>query len=337
MARSSSVKISRPLVPPPVVLDAPLRHKLLGELIHAQVAFDWCVHAYVPFLYLSLTYSLTNLVSCTCNMYRFIKIYIKEYVRPENPSPVVVYGNDQPESTFHAEWLARKLIGLQRDRKSVALPAPVESLTEPEDDTDRTFNHFEHFCLTIADRAQAIWILEGGYEAFHDEYSFLCGHIEFTEMYPLPHQITRNLFLGTRVFPVKSQSLADIRVTHVIVSEYQNLDWSELHGITVLKCAVRDTNSQDMIPCWSACTKFIDEATSVETNRVLVLLFGRSRSTSVILAHLMKALRLSFEDAWEFVCSKCWHLIDRSLVYEDQLRAWARTETGAIAGPHSET
>lgn len=242
---------------------------------------------------------------------------------------MVVYGNDQPETVFHAEWLAKKLLKLQGDRKSVATLTPSETPTDLEED-DQTFNHFEHFCLTIADRAREIWILEGGYEAFRGEYGFLCGHVQFTEMFPLPHQITRNLFLGTRVFPMESQTLAALCITHVVVSEYQKLDWKQLHGITVLKCAVRDVNRQDMIPCWTACTKFINEATAVESSRVLVLLHGRSRSTSVIVAHLIKTLRLSFEDAWEFVCGKCWHLVDRSLIYEDQLRAWARTELGAI-------
>ncbi len=172
--------------------------------------------------------------------------------------------------------------------------------------------------------------MEGGYEAFRSEYEFLCGHVEFAEMYPLPHQIARNLFLGTRVFPVKSQNLAALRITHMVLSEYQNVNWEELHGITVLKCAVRDIDSQDMLPCWTACTKFINEATVSENSRVLVLLFGRSRSTSVILAYLIKNLRMSFEDAWEFVRGKCWHLVDRSLVYEEQLRVWARMVTGAI-------
>jgi len=45
----------------------------------------------------------------------------------------------------------------------------------------------------------------------------------------------------------------------------------------------------------------------------------------------MKTLKIPFEDAWQYVCSKCWHLIDRSLVYEDQLQAWERMETAAIA------
>ena len=259
---------------------------------------------------------------------KFIKEYVKEYLRPDNPSPVVVYGDvSSPESQFHAEWLARKLEKLQKDRKVVAKVDSADADVEfPE---EKPFNHFEHFCLTIADRAHEIWILEGGYGAFRAEYDFLCGNIEFSDMYPLPHEINKSLFLGTRVFPITKDSLSKLRITHLIASQHQHLQWQELEGIQVLTCSVRDVNSQDMTPCWTACTRFIAEAT-VAGGRTLVILFGRSRSTSVIIAYLIRTLRMKFEDAWSFVCGKCWHLIDRSLIYEEQLLAWEQKETAAI-------
>ena len=42
---------------------------------------------------------------------------IREYFRLENPSPVVVYGSEQPDCQLHA---ARRLNMLQKDRKTVA-------------------------------------------------------------------------------------------------------------------------------------------------------------------------------------------------------------------------
>ena len=84
----------------------------------------------------------------------FIKKYIKEYFRPENPSPIVVYGSEQPDCQLHTEWLARRLDVLQKDLKMVA-KFDLHSTEETYIDTDnKPFNHFEHFCLTIiADRA----------------------------------------------------------------------------------------------------------------------------------------------------------------------------------------
>lgn len=60
--------------------------------------------------------------------------------------------------------------------------------------------------------------------------------------------------------------------------------------------------------------------------RIFVLVFGRSRSTSVILAYLIKRSGMSFEEAWKYINAGCWHLIDRTLIFEDQLREWERCE-----------
>lgn len=149
-------------------------------------------------------------------------------------------------------------------------------------------------------------------------------------MFPLPHQISPSLFLGSRVVSLSQDVLSKLRITHLIVSSSQKLEWNELQGLSVLQCDVRDKNDQEMFPCWGACTSFINEAigqqAATEKAKVLVLLHGRSRSTSVILAYLMKLLRIGFEEAWTMVRSKCWHLIDRSLVYEHQLKEWERFE-----------
>ena len=76
-------------------------------------------------------------------------------MRPENPSPILLYGDNTEESRFHTEWLAKRLEKIRLERKTVALYVPDEVLVE-----DPRFDHFEQFCLTIADRAKEIWILE---------------------------------------------------------------------------------------------------------------------------------------------------------------------------------
>ena len=328
--------------------------------------------------------------------------------RPENPSPIVVYGDTTPECAAHITWLVAKLELLQKDRKVLAKVGaggtPDSDEYRGDDDDDTPFDHFQHFCHTIADSAKEIWILDDGYKAFEKEYSFLCGHVDWNSMFPLPHQVNRNLFLGTRVFPLEKDCLAKLGITHIIVSEFQKLSWRELDGISVLRCSVKDENDQPMLQCWKACYQFITEAlgfvpaeeqtsaegqpstetelpniaalsispplTSPESEtaeeqstsstdtpfsadhvvseqdaaaaavhssssgcgsvRILVLLHGRSRSSSVILAYLIKAYRMNFGQAWTYLCSKCWHIIDRSLVYVDQLKLWEQTELASI-------
>ena len=259
----------------------------------------------------------------------FVKAYVREYLRPENPSPVLIYGSGRQECVAHANWLAEKLEKLQKDRQSVAV------VSSPHDDRnveDATFNHFEHFCHTIADRAREIWILDDSYQAFHNEYDFLCGDVAFADMFPLPHQINKHVFLGSRAVLLTRDCLRKIKLSHLIVSTRQNIDWKELQDISVLQCDVKHSNSQEMSSCWTACCQFITEALrSNENPRIMVILHGRSRSASVVMAYLSKTLRMHFEEAWDYICSKCCHLIDRSLVYEEQLKVWERTETPSIA------
>ena len=76
-------------------------------------------------------------------------------MRPENPSPILLYGDSSPECKFHTQWLANRLEKIKLERKTVSRYAPEDVTVE-----DPGFDYFEHFCLTIADRAKEIWILE---------------------------------------------------------------------------------------------------------------------------------------------------------------------------------
>lgn len=280
---------------------------------------------------------------------------------------------------------------MKKDRKILARVDDSSHGEDYDSDEDKPFDYFQHFCHTIADGAKEIWILDDGYEAFKKEYPFLCGHVDWSNMFPLPHQVNHNLFLGTRVFPLEKDCLRKLEITHVIVSKFQKINWRELDGISVLCCSVKDENEQPMLPCWKACYQFITEALAAVPNeeqlakdagsdlpnladlrissscqsesisptasssevapqlgsadgsestsappkpprgvRILVLLHGRSRSSSVILAYLIKACRMKFSEAWTHLCSKCWHIIDQSLVYVDQLKQWEQTELASI-------
>ena len=85
----------------------------------------------------------------------FIRSYVSQYLRPENPSPILLYGDHTPESQFHTNWLAKTLEKIQMERKTVSKYTPEDVRVE-----DPQFDYFEHFCFTIADRAKEIWILE---------------------------------------------------------------------------------------------------------------------------------------------------------------------------------
>lgn len=85
-----------------------------------------------------------------------------------------------------------------------------------------------------------------------------------------------------------------------------------------------NTKAGEMSAAGTATTRSVDGV------RILVMVHGRSRSSSVILAYLIKAYRLNFGQAWTYLSSKCWHIIDQSLVYVDQLKQWEQTELASI-------
>ena len=245
----------------------------------------------------------------------FIHTVIEECLRPENPNPVVVYG-DGENARDHAQWLATRLEFLKKDRLSVA------KVTADYSGGSQQANPVEYFCITIADKTREVWYLEGGYNGFQKQYDFLCGQITFMEMMPLPHHIIEHIYLASRAVPLEADYLHKLHVTHVIVSQHQLVDWGQLTGISVLKCDVRDTDYQNMANCWNASVHFIDSASKeTPSARILIKMLGRSRSASVVLAYLTKMCHMSLEQAWDHIHNIC-HKIDLSLVYYDQLQQW---------------
>lgn len=255
-------------------------------------------------------------------LFAFVRSYVEQYARPENPNPVVIYGDDQLETQSHAEWLSAKLCTLKNERKSIVSDGSSGT------DEEHPYDGFEFFCETLAAGTREIWVLEGGYTAFRSQYGFLCGNVEFTDLHPLPHQINGHLFLGSRVVPLNTGCLSQLGVTHLIVSDAQEIEWQELEGVQVLRCAAKDVDSERMAPVWSSCVEFIEDARRCG-GRAMVMLHGRSRSASVVMAYLVRTGGLSVDLAWEVVVSKCWHLVDKSLVYFEQLKEWAEQEGGA--------
>lgn len=253
------------------------------------------------------------------SLLKFIHKVIDECLRPENPDPVIVYGNGD-DALEQAQWLAKRLEILKKDRLSVAKVAPTAC------ERSEKFDPVEYFCLTIADKTREVWLMEGGYYAFCKEYDYLCGNLTFAEMSPLPHHMTDHIYLGSRAVPLEADYLNRLHITHLILSQHQPIDWAQLTGISVLKCDVKDTDYQDMTGCWNAAISFIDSASKENPSaRILVKLVGRSRSASVILAYLSKMCHVSLEQAWEHVHDIC-KKIDQRLVYYDQLQLWLNSK-----------
>lgn len=252
----------------------------------------------------------------------FARRYVAEFCKPENPNPLVIYGSNTQDDIIHTQWLAQRLSSLKAQRQSVTLYSSQQSSERQDTALIEDYDPFEDFCQTVIDKVQEVWLLECPYEVFLKEYPFLCGDVKFEDMFPVPHQITRHIFMGSRVVPITCDALTKMGISHMIISQHQDIDTNELDNtLVVLNCSVRDRNDEHMLPCWEACCKFIDDVV-MSDGRVLILLHGRSRSASIVLAYLIRRMGMDFESAWQHLRKECWHLIDRSLVYETQLYEW---------------
>lgn len=76
-----------------------------------------------------------------------------------------------------------------------------------------------------------------GYAAFQQRYPFLCGHVQFEELVPMPHRITSSIFMGSRPFKLTLAEdvswLHKLGITHLIVNADQVL--ASQDGLNVLR------------------------------------------------------------------------------------------------------
>jgi protein-tyrosine phosphatase len=101
-------------------------------------------------------------------------------------------------------------------------------------------------------------------------------------MIPLPYQIERNLFLGSRSFSQKSLSM--MQISHVVM--HKDSMYQKLPDVSYLECDVLDEEAADMSKFFKGASEFINNALQ-QGSRVLVLVHGRTRSAQLIAAHLV--------------------------------------------------
>lgn len=239
-------------------------------------------------------------------------------LQPEFPTPIVIYHDSTEATTTHSTWLATRLQLLQSDK---VLQIAVRNQGAGEDMADQSrvfterYDPLKILCDRLREHTREIWIIKGGYEAFKQQYPFLCGCRDFADLKPTPHHVHPSIFVGSRAFTISSESLSQLGVCNLIVDRSATLN---ARDVCVLHCDVSDDDSENMDHCWSAASLFIDEVIS-RGERVLIQLHGRSRSASVFMAWLMESQHLSLEQALKISLSKC-PRIDQALIFTDQLK-----------------
>jgi hypothetical protein len=283
---------------------------------------------------------------------------------PDSVSSVVLCVDGTAACAAHAEWLDE---ALGRRRAEVLQLVPQGARGEEDADGEGADTGAGTGACTTASGADApqrkrtagpAWVagrVDGfatrlftlcecvlciEYNVFAAAFPSLCGpDLSVCDMKPLPLLATESIFLGGRAFDPSEEALRSLGITHVVTHDPQLQDGfagflgnKVLQGqanIEFLVCSVRDDSAADMAACWATSIAFIDRAIA-QGGRVLVHFYGRSRSSSIVMAWLVRRHHWSYDQALEYMRDAVTASIDASLTFPEQLSAWG-AERGALA------
>jgi dual specificity phosphatase 12 len=204
----------------------------------------------------------------TTNYSQLHQSIIADYGFPENRDKVLLYGDINDPTSYNITQLIA-LISQIQDSQDVQKPR-VE-----------------------------ICLLKHGFTAFQACYPFLCissPHCRDSFLLPLPNQITETLFLGSAhaATPAVLNLLGIQRVLAVVDRALPVLPNIERLHINTIPDA-NDANLGQFLP---QCVAFLQQAAADGVKCLVHCQQGVSRSATVVLAFLMRAHHLSYEQAF---------------------------------------
>ena len=240
----------------------------------------------------------------------------------ENYSPVVLYGDESPVCSEAISWMVEQLQLLKHSKTQLTLHIP-DVPTNADYSNERS--RFQKFIEQIVNRTSSVWVLEGGYSAFQRKYPFLCCLSSIMDLYPLPHEIADQVYMGSRPMNLQ-RCLKDLRITHLIISseKYHKLvsqaGPESVCNVKILNIKIEDFTEQNVLQLWKACHEFINSAVLSPHNSVLILFEGRSRSASIVVSWLVASRGYAIHTAVEYVTSVA-PAVDTSLIFSSYLHA----------------
>ncbi|KAL3656330.1 hypothetical protein V7S43_018822 [Phytophthora oleae] len=127
-----------------------------------------------------------------------------------------------------------------------------------------------------------------------------------------PSQILEHVFLGSRTHARDKELLQRLRITHILnVTPPKKMDpvagvpnfFEKDKLFTYRRCPIFDNKAEDISGVLEGCIAFMDQAKYY--GRILVHCNkGVSRSSSMVVAYLMKLRSMSFEQALDFVVDR---------------------------------
>ena len=140
--------------------------------------------------------------------------------------------------------------------------------------------------------------------------------------------INNKLYLGDGDQAQNEDIINDIGITHIInmtkeISNKFEYDHKFSSSLKYLRCKILDDVYTDIDQYFDKCIIFIDNALKQDVNnRVLVhCVAGISRSSSIIIAYLMKMKNIKFDIALEYTQNKR-KIVNPNQGFKRQLISW---------------
>eukprot|EP01084_Bolivina_argentea_P097225 174805_1 len=157
-----------------------------------------------------------------------------------------------------------------------------------------------------------IKILKDEFSVFYQMFPYLCYSPKTTygdQFIEYPNHIINNrLYLGNINHSRNELILKTLKITHIVnVSEKLNAfeDDNELN-IKYLQCVLLDNENQDIQKYFNKACVFINNTLNKDkNNRILCHCnAGISRSSTIIMAYLIKMYKMKYEEAYQYVLKR---------------------------------
>jgi len=262
--------------------------------------------------------------------------YANENFCNDRWDPIVIYGDDSAQVQDHIVWLVECLLTF---------------INNPPKYHDGSW-----FIKCMSQSVQSIWVLEGGYKEFVQHYPLLRylptsenGDTGASSMKPLPYHVSTEgggIFLGSRAIDWTKEMIEGMGIRAVVLDQEASKVFDSEATTTPLVCFLCSlSNNEDhedkKVTVWSLnrletlfeyATEFIQNAVQQHW-RVLIQLKGRSASAALAIAWYMRYQHLPFDEAKKVLFSftlrdptdTASSVLDRSLLFEKELRLWERS------------
>ncbi|XP_068157900.1 dual specificity protein phosphatase MPK-4 [Drosophila tropicalis] len=119
-------------------------------------------------------------------------------------------------------------------------------------------------------------------------------------------EIEMGLFLGNLTAATHTETLKSFKITHILTLDSVPLPQHivEASFLTTKYVQIADMPRADILQHLEACVEFITSAVDQQGNVLVHCYFGVSRSSSAVIAYMMKRHNLDFQAAFELVRSK---------------------------------